>query len=99
VFSTLGRLDWSKFELKFCSPTTNGEVQNPYPKDELVEVDRDCESHEADDGIDVDLNSKNEVILLVGYEGDDEAVFPSNESEASWSHSKNDGVPLHKEDE
>jgi hypothetical protein len=116
MFGTLARLDWSKFELKLPPPlrlksrvmdsSLDDPTRLPHCKGKISKTVADVDSYESEgDGIDVDLDSDNEVIAFNSDDDDNEAMIfdggdedlirddeCDSEYESRWGDSEDEAV-------
>jgi hypothetical protein len=96
MFGKLAKLDWSRFEFEFKAiPQKKSHSQkkvHPKAKLELKTKTRDERNkwHNAEDGIDVDFDSDNEVVALDSNDDKIEGIFENSDVEE---------LPLDTEDE
>jgi hypothetical protein len=103
MFGKLARLDWSRFDFEFKAlsqkkPHPQKEV---HPKESLelktrTRDERD-KSHNAEDGIDVDFDTDNEVVALDSDDDKIEGIFEDSNVEESPLDTEDEEAPLGSE--
>lgn len=98
MFGTLARLDWSRFEFEVPSQKKARATENSRREDMIYKRDKENESHRAEDGIDIEFDSENEIVAF-NSDDDDSGVFVDNEDEAPQYYSEDERYLFDSDDD
>jgi hypothetical protein len=108
MYGTLARLNWSRFEFRVPSQTYSRPTYL-VRTDESREVDEKNQSHNAEDRIDVDFDSDNEIVAfgsdndnmegVLDEDSEDEVRVRDSEDEGSLLNIDGDETRFDSEDE